>query len=98
LHGIFTFKIVGHIFWHRLMVVAKKLWYTQILAHILGGTYCDLQQLDGGASNVQNFFFTMSQFDWHGPPPNKLNLWTLYQAYKVLFSSMDFLPLAQLHS
>jgi hypothetical protein len=38
----FIFKIVGHIFWHRVMAVTKKLWDTQILAHILGGTCCDL--------------------------------------------------------
>ncbi len=42
LHAIFIFKIAGDIFWHRLMAAAKKLWHTQILAHILGGTYCDL--------------------------------------------------------
>jgi hypothetical protein len=43
LHAIFIFKIVGHIFWHRLLAAAKKLRCTQILAHILGGTYCDLR-------------------------------------------------------
>ncbi len=42
LHAIFIFKIIGRIFWPRLMVVAKKLWDNQTLAHILGGTYCDL--------------------------------------------------------
>ncbi len=76
-HAIFIFKIVGHIFWHGLLAAAKKLWYTQILAHILGCTYCDLHQLDWIASNVQIFFLAMSQFDWLCPPPKKLNLWRL---------------------
>jgi hypothetical protein len=76
LHGIFTFKIVGHIFWHRLMAAAKiTMGYSDTGVHIGGYcTYCDLHYLDGGASYVQNFFLAVSQFDWLGPPPKNLNL------------------------
>ncbi len=70
LHAIFIFKIVGHIFWPRLMVATKKLWDNQILEHILGVTYCDLHQLHGSACNVHIFFLAMIQFDWLGHHPN----------------------------
>jgi hypothetical protein len=36
------YLIVDHKFWPRLMAAAKTLWDNQILAHILGGSYCDL--------------------------------------------------------
>jgi hypothetical protein len=67
------------------MAVAKKLWDTQILTHILQGSYCNLHYLDGGASNVQIFFLAMSQFDWLGPPPENLNLCRLFRRQVSIF-------------